>query len=58
MRPALTGDRGGARNDPATQGITLDLEGRQIFQGNARGGKDTDSGFRCSGSAEFTLTFF
>ncbi len=53
----LTGDWGGARTELAEQGITFDLSLTQILQGNAHGGKDTNSAFRYSGSTDYILTF-
>ena len=38
-RPALTGDWGGARNDLAKKGLTIDLSLTQTLQGNLGGGQ-------------------
>ena len=39
-RSTLTGDWGGARNDLAKKGVTLDLNLTQVMQGVADGGKN------------------
>src|SRR5690349_9365064 len=42
-RPALTGDWGGARNDLAAKGVTLDADLTQIGQCVVSGGKHDDT---------------
>lgn len=54
-RKYLTGDWGGARTELANKGIFFDLDVTQILQGNAHGGRDTNSAFRYSGSADYYL---
>lgn len=55
-RSTLTGDWGGARDDLAEMGITLDVGLTQVLQGNAHGGASTKNAFRYSGSTDYTLT--
>lgn len=54
-RKYLTGDWGGSRSELARHGVFFDVDLTQWVQGNARGGKDTNSAFRYSGSADYTL---
>lgn len=56
-RKYLTGDWGGARTTLAENGILFDVDVTQWLQGNAYGGKDTNSAFRYSGSADYWLKF-
>lgn len=56
-RSHVTGDWDGKRTELANEGITFEVDVTQIFQANARGGKDTNNGFRYSGSADYRLTF-
>lgn len=53
--PTMTGDWGGARSALAEKGITLDIDYNQVFQGNARGGLDTNDGLRASGTNDIEL---
>ncbi|HET6513906.1 MAG TPA: carbohydrate porin [Thermodesulfovibrionales bacterium] len=52
-RSTLTGDWGGARNDLAKKGVTLDLNLTQIGQGNVSGGKSI--GWEYGGRGNLTL---
>jgi porin len=52
-RSTLTGDWGGARNDLAKKGVTLDLNLTQVMQGVADGGKDKNAEY--GGRGEMTL---
>jgi porin len=52
-RSTLTGDWGGARNDLAQKGVTLDLNLIQIGQGNISGGKDV--GWEYGGRGDLTI---
>lgn len=52
----LTGDWGGARTELANMGLTLDVDLTQVMMVNTRGGASTNSGFRYSGSTDYTLT--
>ncbi len=54
-REFMTGDWGGARTKLAESGILFELGLTQILQDNAHGGKDTNNGFRYSGSTDYTL---
>jgi len=54
-RKYLTGDWGGVRTDLAENGILFEFDVTQIMQGNAHGGRDTNNGFRYSGSTDYTL---
>lgn len=54
-RKFLTGDWGGARTKLADSGILFELGVTQVLQDNAHGGKDTNNGFRYSGSTDYTL---
>jgi porin len=56
-RPALTGDWGGLRNQLAEQGYSIQLDVEQLIQSSARGGADTNSAFRYSGSWDLRLKF-
>ncbi len=56
-RPNLLGDWGGERNELAKRGITFEIELTQIYQGNARGGKDTSGAWGYSGSADYWFKF-
>jgi porin len=53
-RPTLTGDWGGARNELAASGITLDLNAAEIGQGVVGGGKGKD--WEAGGRADLTLS--
>ncbi len=57
QRQYLTGDWGGARTELAEDGVLFDFDLTQLIQGNAYGGKDTNSAFRYSGTFDFTLKF-
>jgi len=52
-RSTLTGDWGGARNDLAKKGVTLDLNLTQVGQGNISGGKDV--GWEYGGRGDLTI---
>jgi len=54
-RSTLTGDWGGARNDLAKKGVTLDLNLTQVGQGNISGGKDV--GWEYGGRGDLTINF-
>ena len=54
-RDALSGDWGGTRTELAENGIIFEFDLTQVIQGNAYGGKDTDKGFRYSGSVDYSL---
>lgn len=54
-RPNLLGDWNNWRNELAEKGITLEADVTQIFQSNARGGKNTTSARSYSGSADYWL---
>ena len=56
-REAMTGDWGGLRTELAEMGITFNIDLTQIFQGNARGGKDTNNGVAYSGSTDYEIKF-
>lgn len=56
-RSFLLGDWGGARTDLAEHGVLLDLDATQVFQGNARGGKNTSGALEYSGSVDLKLRF-
>jgi porin len=52
-RSTLTGDWGGARNDLAKKGVTVDLNLTQVGQGNISGGKDV--GWEYGGRGDLTI---
>jgi porin len=56
-RSYLTGDWGGERTRLAEHGISFKLDVTQVFQGNARGGKSTNSAWTYSGSADLFIEF-
>jgi porin len=53
-RSTLTGDWGGARNELAAKGVTIDLSLTQVGQSVVDGGKDT--GWQYGGRGDMTLT--
>ena len=54
-RSTLTGDWGGARNEMAAKGVTMDLSVTQMYQGIVGGGKDQL--WRYGGRGDMTLNF-
>jgi hypothetical protein len=54
-RSTLIGDWGGAHDDLAADGITIDIDITQIMQSNTHGGADTNNGIRYTGSADYTV---
>jgi len=56
-REYLTGDWWDARQTLADNGVLFQFDLTQLIQGNAHGGKDTNSAFRYSGALEYSLKF-
>ncbi|MEW6250453.1 MAG: carbohydrate porin [Planctomycetota bacterium] len=56
-RPALTGDWFGGRNWLSERGVRFDAQVIQYLQGNAHGGRSTNSAIEYSGTADYALNF-